>query len=103
MAMDDIRKLIGDGKEKCCPTDNEVNDLIPHDVHSEQDVDDLLTTIRTQGLNVLEGEPLLAYSALEQRLAKAEDIDLNPAPGAPEAANDPVRVYQIGRASCRER
>src|SRR6266849_3949550 len=93
MAMDDIRKLIGAGKEKGCPTDNEVNDLIPHDVHSAQDVDDLLTTIRTQGLNVLEGEPLLAYSALEQRLAKAEDIDLNPAPGAPEAANDPVRVY----------
>ena len=93
MAMNDIRKLIGAGKEKGCPTDNEVNDLIPHDVHSAQDVDDLLTTIRTQGLNVLEGEPLLAYSALEQRLAKAEDIDLNPAPGAPEAANDPVRVY----------
>jgi RNA polymerase primary sigma factor len=52
----------------------------------------LLTTIRTQGLDVLEGE--LPYSALEQRLAKeAEGIDLNPAPGAPEAANDPVRVY----------
>jgi RNA polymerase primary sigma factor len=93
MAMDDIRKLIGTGKEKGCPTGNEVNDLIPHDVHSAQDVDDLLTTIRTQGLDVLEGEPLLPYSALEQRLAKAEDIDLNPAPGAPEAANDPVRVY----------
>jgi RNA polymerase primary sigma factor len=59
MAMDDIRKLIGAGKEKGCPTDNEVNDLIPHDVHSAQDVDDLLTTIRTQGLDVLEGEPLL--------------------------------------------
>ncbi len=94
MAMDDIRKLIGAGKEKGCPTDNEVNDLIPHDVHSAQDVDDLLTTIRTQGLDVLEGKPLLPYSALEQRLAKeAEDIDLNPAPGAPEAANDLVRAY----------
>lgn len=49
MAMDDIRKLIGAGKEKGYPTDKELNDLIPHDVHSAQDVDDLLTTIRTQG------------------------------------------------------
>jgi RNA polymerase primary sigma factor len=73
---------------------NELNDLIPRDVHSALDVDDLLAAIRTQGLVVLEGEPLQPYSALEQRLAKeAEDIDLNPAPGAPEAANDPVRVY----------
>jgi RNA polymerase primary sigma factor len=71
-----------------------MNDLIPHDVHSAQDVDDLLATIRTQGLDVLEGEPPLPYSAVEHELAKeAEVIDLNPAPGAPEAANDPVRVY----------
>jgi RNA polymerase primary sigma factor len=82
------------GKEKGDATENEVNDLIPHDMHSAQDVDDLLTTIRTQGIDVLEGESLLPYSALEQRLAKdAEDIDLNPAPGAPEAATDPLRVY----------
>src|SRR5215831_1561558 len=81
----------GTEKEFCI---NEVNDLIPRDVHSALDVDDLLAAIRTQGLVVLEGEPLQPYSALEQRLAKeAEDIDLNPAPGPPEAANDPVRVY----------
>jgi RNA polymerase primary sigma factor len=71
-----------------------MNDLIPHDVHSAQDVDDLLATIRTQGLDVLEGEPPLPYLAVEHELVKeAEVIDLNPAPGAPEAANDPVRVY----------
>jgi len=71
-----------------------VNDLISHDVHSALDVDDLLTTVRTQGLAVLEGKPLLHHSPLEQRLAKeSEDIDLIPAPDAPEAANDPVRVY----------
>src|SRR5208337_5502936 len=58
------------------------------------DVDDLLTTIRTQGLDVLEAGPLLPYSPLEQRLGKEpEDIDLNPAPGVPEVANDPVRTY----------
>src|SRR5215813_14159961 len=71
-----------------------MNNPIPPGVHSEQDVDDLLAVIRTRGLDVLEGEPQLPYSALEQRLASEPDeIDLNQAPGTPEAANDPVRVY----------
>jgi RNA polymerase primary sigma factor len=46
--------------------DNEVNELIPHDVHSAQDVDDLLATIRTRGLDMVEGEPQLPWSILEQ-------------------------------------
>jgi RNA polymerase primary sigma factor len=71
-----------------------VNDAIPQNVDSEQDVDDLLTTIRTQGLDVVEGRDLLPRAAMEQRLEEAaDDIDLNPSPGAPEADNDPVRVY----------
>ena len=74
--------------------DNEVNDPIPHHVDSEQDVDDLLTTIRTQGLDVVEGPDVLPRGAMDQRLEEAaEDIDLNPSPGAPEVDNDPVRVY----------
>jgi len=71
-----------------------VNDVIPHDETSEQDIDDLLTTIRTQGLDVVEARDLLPDVAMEQRLEEAsEDIDLNPSHGAPEADGDPVRVY----------
>jgi RNA polymerase primary sigma factor len=94
MAIDDIGKLIGVGKEKGYSTDSEMNSPIPPGVHSARDVDDLLSTIRTRGLDVLEGEPQLPYSRLEQRLvSEPDEIDVNPAPGAPEAANDPVRVY----------
>ncbi len=70
--------------------------MIPHDGHAAQDVDDLLTTIRTRGLDLLETDPQLPYSTLEQKLAKeAEDVDvdLDLTPAAPEAANDPVRAY----------
>jgi RNA polymerase primary sigma factor len=94
MAMDDISELIGVGKEKGYSTDNEMNNPIPPGVHSEENIDDLLVAIRTRGLDILEGEPQLSYGALEQRLAGGPDeIDVNLAPGAPEAANDPVRVY----------
>ena len=71
-----------------------MNDAIPHNVNSEQDIDDLLTTIRTQGLDVVEGEGLLSHAALQQRLEETtEDIDLNPSTGAQASDNDPVRVY----------
>ena len=94
MPMDDIRKLVAVGKEQDFATDSEMNNPIPPGVHSAEDVDDLLTAIRTRGLDVLEGEPQLPYSALEQRIAgEADEIDVNPIPGAPESANDPVRVY----------
>jgi RNA polymerase primary sigma factor len=63
-------------------------------VHSPQDAYDLLTTIRTQGLDVLEGDPRPPWSTLEEKLAKeAEDVELHLTPGAPGAANDPVLVY----------
>ena len=71
-----------------------MNDAIPHRVDFEQDIDDLLTAMRTRGLDVVEGQALLPHAAMEQRLEDAaDDIDLNPSPGATEADNDPVRVY----------
>ena len=54
----------------------------------------MLTTIRTQGLEVVEGRDLLPHSAMERRHEEAaEDIDLNLVLSAPEADLDPVRVY----------
>jgi RNA polymerase primary sigma factor len=49
---DDIQKLIDTGKEKGYLTYNEVNDLIPGDLHSPDDLDDLITTIGTQGIDI---------------------------------------------------
>jgi RNA polymerase primary sigma factor len=92
MAMNDIKKLMG--KEKGYFPDIEINNPTPSGFDSAKDVDDLLAAIRTRGLDVLEGEPRLAQSGLEQRLAgEPDEIDVNPAPDAPAAANDPVRVY----------
>ena len=53
MAPNDITKLIDAGKEKGYLSYNEVNDLIPHYVHFPEAMDDLLTTIGTQGIDVL--------------------------------------------------
>jgi RNA polymerase primary sigma factor len=76
---------------------NEVNDLIPHDIRFPEEMDDLLTTIGTQGVDVLEGQPRLVSSALKRKFGEevepGEDIGLDLAPGALEQTDDPVRIY----------
>ncbi|HEY3927349.1 MAG TPA: RNA polymerase sigma factor RpoD [Candidatus Koribacter sp.] len=95
---DDIKKLIDTGKEKGYLTYSEVNDLIPHDVHSPDDLDDLLTTIGTQGIDVLEGPGKLPSAAVldkryDEMEAGEEEMELDLTPGALEKTNDPVRMY----------
>jgi len=89
-----VKKTTDVGKAEDYLTDNDVNDSIPDDVHSSQDTEDLLATLRTWGLDVLDGDPRLPRSTVEEKRAKeAEDVELDLTPGAPEAASDPVRVY----------
>jgi len=93
--FDDIKKLIDVGKEKGYLTYDEVNDLIPHDMHSPDDLDDLITTIGTQGIDVLEGPK--SPSSLDKfdkgDIEAGEDVELDLTPGALEKTNDPVRMY----------
>src|ERR1039457_2005590 len=95
LALDDITKIIDAGRDKGHLMYNEVKDLIPHGVHSSEDLDDLLTTIGTRGIGVLESQPELPSSTLDKKLEEEEveagELDLTP--GALEKTNDPVRIY----------
>jgi RNA polymerase primary sigma factor len=97
LALGDIAKLIDSGKEKGYLTYNEVNDLIPHDVRSPEDLDDLLATIGKRGIDVLEGQPKPRFSALEKKLDKegggGSEVELDPTGGTLGKTNDPVRIY----------
>ena len=53
---DDLEKLIDTGKEKGYLTYGEVNDLLPGEITSPDELDDLMTTINTQGIDVLAGD-----------------------------------------------
>ena len=97
MALNDIKTLIDAGKEKGYLTYNEVNDLIPHDVHSAESLDDLLTTIGTHGVEVVEGQSKLPTSAfknkLENEVEASDEVELDLTVTALEKTNDPVRIY----------
>ena len=94
MALDEITKLVDAEKGRGHRTYDEVRNLIPLDVHSSEDLDDLLTTVGTRGIEVLEGQPQLPSSALEKdsdEEAKIGGLDLTP--GALEKTDDPLRIY----------
>ena len=92
---DDLDKLIDSGKEKGYLTYGEVNDLLPGDITSPDDLDDLLTTINTQGIDVLSGEGRMGDRDKYEPEAgeESDDVELDLSPGTLEKTNDPVRMY----------
>jgi RNA polymerase primary sigma factor len=74
-----------------------VNDLILNGVRSPEDLDDVLATIGTLGIDVLERQPKLPSSVLkrtfEEEVEPGEDLGLDLAPGAVEQTDDPIRIY----------
>ena len=69
----------------------EVNNLIPRDVRSPED--DLLTILSTRGIDVLEDQPELLFSTLEEAEDEVHASALDLTPGVLEKTNDPVRIY----------
>ena len=59
--------------------------------HFDVNADDLLTTVRMQGLDVVAEDPAESWLSLEQKLDNEVELDLNSA--APDSSTDPVRLY----------
>ena len=78
-------------------TEVEVNDLIPNDVRSPEDLDDVLATIGTLGIEVLEHQPKLPSSVLKRTLEEEVEpgggLGLDLLPSAVEQTDDPIRIY----------
>jgi RNA polymerase primary sigma factor len=88
---DDIQNLIETGKEKGYLTYGDVNDMLPEEISSADDMDDLLTTISGQGIDLLDAPKFGAEKDFE--LEEGEDVELDLTPGTLEKTNDPVRMY----------
>jgi RNA polymerase primary sigma factor len=88
---DDIQNLIETGKEKGYLTYGDVNDMLPEEMGSADDMDDLLTTIGSQGIDLLDAPKFGAEKDFE--LEAGVDVELDLTPGTLEKTNDPVRMY----------
>jgi RNA polymerase primary sigma factor len=87
----DIDGIIEVGKEKGYLTYGDVNDMLPEEIGSADDLDDLITTIGTQGIDLLDGPKFGGDKDFE--LEEGEDVELDLTPGTLEKTNDPVRMY----------
>src|ERR1700730_7592647 len=99
---DQVRQLIAMGKERGYLLYDEVNDILPPEVHSSEEIDDLLSTFERYGIDVYEdlssAKAALAASDSAEPIeikeeAVSEDGELDLTPGTLEKTNDPVRMY----------
>jgi RNA polymerase primary sigma factor len=91
---DEVKQLISIGKEKGYLLYDEVNELLPADVTSSEDLDDLFSTFSSAGIEVVDSEKTYREEKLLDRTGEgAEEIELDLTPGALDKTNDPVRMY----------
>jgi RNA polymerase primary sigma factor len=91
---DEVRQLISIGKEKGYLLYDEVNELLPADITSSDELDDLFSTFGSAGIEVVDSEKTYREEKLLDRTAEgAEEVELDLTPGALDKTNDPVRMY----------
>ncbi len=104
---DAVRQLIAIGKERGYLLYDEVNDSLPAEVHSSEEIDDLLTTFERNGIEIYEDQASAKAARAVEVSAEGGDreggivkedahegeADLDLTPGSLEKTNDPVRMY----------
>jgi RNA polymerase primary sigma factor len=101
-----VKALIAIGKERGYLLYDEVNDSLPAEVHSSEEIDDLLTTFERNGIEIYEDQASAKAARAVEVSTEAGDrdalvkddmheegSDLDLTPGSLEKTNDPVRMY----------
>ena len=92
--FDTVGKLINLGKQKGYLLYDEVNDLLPSDVHSAEELEDVLSMFDSEGIAVLESPGAkLGIEKEDELKADDEESDVELTPGVLDKTNDPVRMY----------
>jgi RNA polymerase primary sigma factor len=103
---DRVRTLITMGKERGYLLYDEVNDILPAEVHSSKEIEDLLSTFERYGIDIYEGVSAAKAARAELEVAEPveaeanekvaggnEEVELDLTPGLLGKTSDPVRIY----------
>src|SRR6267378_3550157 len=92
---DEVRQLINIGKEKGYLLYDEVNELLPSEITSSDELDDLFNTFGSAGIEVIDSDQkyLRDEKPIDRTGEGAEELELDLTPGALDKTNDPVRMY----------
>jgi RNA polymerase primary sigma factor len=86
---DEVRQLITMGKEKGYLLYEEVNDMLPSEISSSDELDDIFSMFGSMGIEVVDSEQ--KYREKSEGGEEGAELDLTP--GALDKTNDPVRMY----------
>jgi RNA polymerase primary sigma factor len=92
---DEVRQLINIGKEKGYLLYDEVNELLPSEITSSEELDDLFNTFGSAGIEVLDADQMKFRDekGFDRTAEGSDELELDLTPGALDKTNDPVRMY----------
>jgi RNA polymerase primary sigma factor len=101
---DQMRQLIALGKERGYLLFDDVNDMLPPEVDSPEEINDLLSAFERYGINIYEdvsaakaaasaAEPGETLETPKEEETPSPEAELDLTPGLLERTNDPVRIY----------
>ena len=101
---DQVRQLIAIGKQRGYLLYAEVNDILPPEMHSSEEIDEMLSTLERYGINIYEdatsaeaardAAEATDFGAVEPKEdLPTENSELDLTPGMLEKTSDPVRSY----------
>ena len=90
---DEVRQLITVGKEKGYLLYDEINEMLPSEVTSSEELDDLFNAFGSAGIEVVDSDKAYRDDKSFDRDGSGDEPELDLTPGALDKTNDPVRMY----------
>jgi RNA polymerase primary sigma factor len=99
---DEVEKLLEVGKEKEYLTYDDINRLLPPEMNSAEDIENILDVIGAEGISISDSDEKFIEAAAGAISANGngkledvldEELDLDLTPGIADKTNDPVRLY----------
>jgi len=99
---DEVEKLLEVGKEKEYLTYDDINRLLPPEMNSAEDIENILDVIGAEGISISDSDEKFIEAAAGAISSNGngkledvidEEIDLDLTPGLADKGNDPVRLY----------
>ena len=99
-----VRQLVGIGKERGYLLNDEMNDILPPEIHSSEEIDEVLSALELYGIGIYEDamsaeaecnsvEASDTHAAELKSEHTTEDAELDLKPGILDTTSDPVRLY----------
>ena len=97
-SMEEVKQLIDMGKEKGFLTYDEVNDLLPPDIVSSEQIDDVMSMFGEMDIEVVDSAqkvkiPKIKLDLDEEEEGEGEQEEMEFEPGTLGRTSDPVRMY----------